>query len=89
MVMIGTDNVSDFPQQAAALKKMSDMWWGKCSAAVFGANFQITLHCLNYLEPELLHSLLIACDIFLRCPSAEILAAAVNSKSEMTAWNWS
>lgn len=89
MVMIGTDTAPDFPQQAAAFKKIQICEGGKCSAAVFGANFQITLHCLNYLEPELLHSLLIACDIFLRCPSAELLAAAaaaaVNSKSEMTA----
>lgn len=57
----------------------------KWSVAVFRANFQITLHCLNYLEPMLLRSLLIACDIFMRCPSARILsavAAAVNRKSK-------
>lgn len=48
-------------------KENFNMWGGKCSSAVFGANFQITLHCLNYLEDELSHPVLIACDIFMRC----------------------
>lgn len=84
MVMIG----SGVPQQAAALKKR---YCGESPVLQYSEPISRSRSTiLNYLEPELLRSLLITSDIFMRCPSAEILtAASINSKSEMTEWSCS
>lgn len=83
---------SGFPQQAAALKKGGKIrYCGESPMLQYSETISRSRSTiLNYLEPELLRSLLITSDIFMRCPSAGILtAASINSKSEMTEWSCS